>query len=67
MKAPLKKRVLSRLLTWGVIVAFWGATFGVCYGFNYLAIQVGFIFMPVVLAVIVTLFNMLMKCKSLPT
>jgi hypothetical protein len=63
----MKKRLLSKLLTWGVIVALWGATFGVCYGFNYLAIQAGLSFMPMVLAVIVTLANLLMKCKYLAT
>jgi hypothetical protein len=63
LKAPLKARVLGRLLTWAIIVALWGATFGVCYGFNALGIQNGLSFMPIILAIIVTIFNMLIKCN----
>jgi hypothetical protein len=66
LKAPLKKKILSRLVTWAVIMAFWGTTFGVCYGLNSLSIQSGVTFMPIVMAVVVTLFNMLMKCNSIP-
>ncbi len=38
LKVPLLTRFLWRLLTWGVIAAFLGTTFGICYGFNKLGV-----------------------------
>lgn len=63
LKTPLKKRILSKLLIWSLICAIWGATFGVCYGFNYLGVMIGGNFMSIVMAALVTLANMLIKCK----
>lgn len=63
LKTPMKTLVLSRLITWSAIIAIIGATFGVCYGLNYLSIISGLTYMPVILAIIITISNIFLKCK----
>jgi hypothetical protein len=68
VELPTLTIVVRKLIVWGILLALVGVTFGIVYGLTaWQMLETTNAFISVLIALTITLMNMLIRCKTILT